>query len=199
MASRFDLDDASRGAYLHHRSALGEFFLSSDSVIPTFTRWGIRCRRIRSSALDEGERSVHDHWLHDRRHDGLPGKPGRRQVDHQPGPRVPTGRSQTGSTSRSSAFDGTTWAGRRSRFGETLARYGDFFALFESFRGYVDFFLLQDLVTDDYSAVTFFMPFDDFKTPSVPKDFDTYGEYRRRSIEFIEARNRRIERYAASQ
>jgi hypothetical protein len=34
-------------------------------------------------------------------------------------------------------------------------RYRDFFALFESFRGYVDFFLLQDLVTDDYSGVTF--------------------------------------------
>ena len=39
-----------------------------------------------------------------------------------------------------------------SRLGETLKLYSDFFALFESFRGYVDFFLLQDLVTDDYSA-----------------------------------------------
>ena len=91
------------------------------------------------------------------------------------------------------------YLGQRSPLGETLARYRDFFALFESFRGYVDFFLLQDLVTDDGSAVKFFMPFDDFKTPSVPKDVDTYREYRRRSIEFIEARNRRIERYAASQ
>ena len=36
-----DLNDAKRGAYLHHRSELGEFFLSSDSVIPTFTRWGV--------------------------------------------------------------------------------------------------------------------------------------------------------------
>ena len=35
-----DLNDARRGAYLHHHSELGEFFLSSDSVIPTFTRWG---------------------------------------------------------------------------------------------------------------------------------------------------------------
>jgi len=88
---------------------------------------------------------------------------------------------------------------RSSPLGETLARYDDFFALFESFSGYVDFFLLQDLVTDDHAAVRFLMPFDDFKTPSVPMDFDTYVEYRRRSIEFIEARNRRIERYAASQ
>src|SRR5664279_780123 len=35
----FDLDDITPGVYLHHRSDLGEFFLSSDSVIPTFTRW----------------------------------------------------------------------------------------------------------------------------------------------------------------
>jgi hypothetical protein len=35
----FDLDDTMRSAYLHHRSELGEFYLSSDSVIPTFTRW----------------------------------------------------------------------------------------------------------------------------------------------------------------
>jgi len=41
------------------------------------------------------------------------------------------------------------------------------------------------------------MPFDDFNTPSVPRDGDTYKEYRRLSIEFIKARNRRIGRYAA--
>ncbi len=34
----FNLDDTTPGVYLHHRSDLGEFFLSSDSVIPTFTR-----------------------------------------------------------------------------------------------------------------------------------------------------------------
>jgi hypothetical protein len=85
-----------------------------------------------------------------------------------------------------------------SPLAETLKRYGDFFALFEDFRGYVDFFMLQDLVVDNYSAVKFFMPFDDFKTPSVPGDVDTYREYRRLSIEFAEVRNRRIDRYAAS-
>jgi Family of unknown function (DUF6994) len=41
------------------------------------------------------------------------------------------------------------------------------------------------------------MPFDDFNTPSVPRDGDTYKEYRRLSIEFIEARNRRIGQHAA--
>jgi hypothetical protein len=89
------------------------------------------------------------------------------------------------------------YLGQGSPLGETLARYCDFFALFGDFRGYVEFFMLQDLVTDDCSAVKFFMPFDDFKTPATLRDADTYKEYRRLSIEFIEARNRRMGRYAA--
>src|SRR5438093_10148293 len=40
----------------------------------------------------------------------------------------------------------------------SVHRGNDFFALFERFSGYVNFFLLQDLVTDDYAAVRFFMP-----------------------------------------
>jgi hypothetical protein len=65
-----------------------------------------------------------------------------------------------------------------------LGRYADFFALFEDFQGYVDFFLLQDLVSADYEAVRFFMPFNDFSPPAIPRDLDTYLELRRLSIEF---------------
>jgi hypothetical protein len=82
-----------------------------------------------------------------------------------------------------------------SRF-DTLSLYADFFALFGDFRGYVRFFLLDDLVTNDF-GVKFFMPFDDFRPPSVPSDVGTYTEYRRRSIDFIEARNHRIKQLDA--
>jgi Family of unknown function (DUF6994) len=34
----FELDVTTPHAYLHHRSELGEFFLSSDAVIPSFSR-----------------------------------------------------------------------------------------------------------------------------------------------------------------
>jgi hypothetical protein len=85
---------------------------------------------------------------------------------------------------------------QRSPLCETLARYREFFALFKDFNGYVEFFMLQDLVAHDCSAVRFFMTFDDFNSPSKPTDGDTYREYRRLSIEFIKARNCRIERYA---
>ena len=77
-----------------------------------------------------------------------------------------------------------------------LARYAGFFALFEDFQGYVDFFLLQDLVSSDYEAVSFFMPFNDFNPPAIPRDLDTYLEFRHLSIEFTKARNRRIDQLA---
>ena len=37
----FELDVTTPYAYLHHLSEVGEFFLTSDAVIPTFTRWRI--------------------------------------------------------------------------------------------------------------------------------------------------------------
>ena len=78
----------------------------------------------------------------------------------------------------------------------TFGRYAGFFALFEDFQGYVDFFLLQDLVSSDYEAVRFFMPFNDFNPPAIPKDLDAYLAFRRLSIEFAKARNRRIDQLA---
>jgi hypothetical protein len=45
-------------------------------------------------------------------------------------------------------------------------RYGHFFEPIEDFRGYVDFFLLQDLVTDNYSAVKLLAPFEHFGASS---------------------------------
>lgn len=60
----------------------------------------------------------------------------------------------------------------------------------------MNFFLLQDLVKDDGSTVNVWPPFDEFKTPAVPQDIETYNEYRCLATAFIEARNERIEQYA---
>ena len=73
-----------------------------------------------------------------------------------------------------------------------LTRYADFFGLFGDFRGYVEFFLLQDLVTADFSAVRFFMPFNGFENSPVPNSLESYCSYKRYAMEFLEARNRRI-------
>ena len=78
-----------------------------------------------------------------------------------------------------------------SPLSDTLARYADFFRPFRDFRGYVDFFLLQDLVNEG-TTVKFFTPFDDFTGSPLPGTLDAYLGYRHRAIEFIESRNRRI-------
>ena len=60
----------------------------------------------------------------------------------------------------------------------------------------MEFFLLQDLVTDVAGEVKFSMYLDDFTTPAVPRDIETYKEYRRLTIEFVKARNGRINHWA---
>ncbi len=89
------------------------------------------------------------------------------------------------------------YLGETSPLAEVLIRYGDFFALFEDFNGYTDFFLLQDLVSDDSSAVKFFMPFADFGTsPASPNRRGVSG-LSPDAIAFVEARNHRMAEYAA--
>jgi hypothetical protein len=185
----FHLDDAVRDAYLHHRSELGTFSLSSDSVIPTFTKWASLKRIIEFFTEEEHEAFRAMSYTIG----GMMVFPGNRIDGKQ------TINGARGFNRKiADRFDLTLecirrhYLGQRSPLDETLIRYQEFFELFDDFRGYVEFFLLQDLVTTNGSAVRFFMPFDDFNTPSVPWDADSYKEYRRLSIEFIEARNRRI-------
>ncbi|MEF3120514.1 DUF6994 family protein [Kocuria flava] len=70
--------------------------------------------------------------------------------------------------------------------------YADFFALFEGFQEFVDFFHFQDLVTHDYDRVEFYLPFDDFERSGTPATTDEYVTHREKTLEFIEGRNRRM-------
>ena len=76
-----------------------------------------------------------------------------------------------------------------SPLNETFERYKQFFNLFESFQGYVDFFLLQDLVTDDYSSVEYFIPFKSFENYPLPNDIEEYKQYKYNLSNFVLARN----------
>ena len=190
----FYLSDATPGAYLHHHSELGEFFLCSDSVIPTFTGWISLRYIVELFPMEENEAFRRIGYTIG----GMMVFPGNRIDGKQ------TINGARGFNRKiADRFDLTLecirrhYLGQSSPLAETLSRYREFFALFESFRGYVDFFMLHDLVDEDCSAVKFFMPFDDFSTPSVPRDRDVYEDYRRLSIEFVEARNRRIDRFYA--
>lgn len=75
---------------------------------------------------------------------------------------------------------------------KTLLRYADFFRLFEDFRGYVEFFLLQDLVSPDHSAVEFLTPFDNFATPAPPGNLAVYEHDRAQTVGFVQATKGRI-------
>ena len=59
---------------------------------------------------------------------------------------------------------------------DVLASYGDFFDLFGDFGGYVDHFLLNDLVESGYASVRFFKEFDDFAGD--PSPAASVAEYR---------------------
>lgn len=190
---RFDLDDSTPGVYLHHRSPLGEYFLSSDSFLQSFTRWAA-LEHITSQmpkADIERFRSIGSTI------GGMIVFPANRIAGKQ------TINGARGFNRKiADRMDLTLecirrhYLGQSSPLGDALQRYNDFFSLFEHFRGYVDFFLLQDMVTGDYANVQFFMPFDDFFSPAVPQNIESYREYRRRSMTFAEARNRRIHQYA---
>jgi len=83
----------------------------------------------------------------------------------------------------------------KSPLTETLNRYKSFFELFYNFEGYVNFFLLQDLVKEKYSKINYFLPFDDFKNSPIPNDIIEYKLYRKNMIEFINKRNQRIKEF----
>lgn len=75
---------------------------------------------------------------------------------------------------------------------DTLKRYDSFFKLFGSFKGYVDFFLLQDLVSENYSSVHFWLPLDEFNRSPLPQSSNEYTLYMNKALNFIKARSERI-------
>jgi hypothetical protein len=189
----FDLVPSSRPPYyFRHTSAVGDFILSSDAFVPTYTRYGVPKEVIEQLPTHE---NAHFNTI-GYTIGGLILWPANR-VDGKWTINQARGclRSTIGDR-----MDLTLECIRRhyrsepSPLGVVLARYADFFAAFTDFRHYVDFWLLQDMATDDYAAVRFFTPFDDFRSRAIPRSPETYVEYRRRSIEFIEARNGRIAR-----
>jgi hypothetical protein len=190
----FDLDASNPRRYLHHKSELGEFFLSSDTIIRTFRRHSRAATIMAQIPKAEQEAFSRQGYTIG----AMMVFPGNRINNKQ------TINQRRGTHPRiADRFDLTLECIRRhylreaSPLSDTLARYADFFDLFGDFRGYVDFFLLQDLVTDDYRAIQFFLPFADFTTPAIPTTLPEYVPYRQSSLEFVAARNARIADFGA--
>ena len=92
------------------------------------------------------------------------------------------------------------YEGGSSPLEETINRYEEFFKLFQSFKGYVDFFLLNDLVNAEYQKIHFFTEIDDsFHSSAFPGSVDEYLNYREKSMDFITRRNTRIADWTSAQ
>lgn len=185
---RFDLDVTTPFVYLHHNSTLGEFELSSDSIVHPYDYW-VRTedliRQIPKVDLDDFNNigsTVGGYLV-------FPSNP------------IAGGQTINMARGRSRKIDDridlTLECIRRHYQAEdnplatTFALYTEFFSLFGDFEQYVDFFLLQDLVATN-GAVKFFLPFDDFTTPTLPGTVEEYQTYRASVTEFVTARNGRI-------
>lgn len=184
-----ELDTTTPRTYLNFRSELGEFGLSSDAVIPTFSRRDELKQIFEQIPAAETEAFNRLGYTIG----GMMVFPGY-QVD-----RKMTINQARGCFGRiRDRFDLTLecirrhYLGEKSPLGATIARYADFFGLFGDFAGYVDFFLLQDAVNEGDLTIKFSMAFAGFDGSPLPATLDAYIAYRQRSIEFIQARNRRI-------
>lgn len=186
----FELSTPAAKPYLLHESARGRFELSSDLIVNDHHR------RLQHLWADDGERRIRGalrgmRW-------SIAGTvifPSGRIAGQQ------TVNQHRGIHHRiKDRFDLTLECIRRhyedesSPLEPTLARYADFFALFRDFRGYTDFFFLQDLVRTD-GGVRFYLPFGGFDLEPLPRDVDTYVTYCRRMNLFFRARARRIRQY----
>jgi hypothetical protein len=87
------------------------------------------------------------------------------------------------------------YMGFDSPLSATFHRYEGYFRLFDSFRGYCEFFLLHDLVVEDFSTVKFFLPFQSFEKSPLPQSVEEYYVYKNNNMNFLKERNRRIVEY----
>lgn len=187
----FDLRDDKRGYYLYHNSALGEFSLGSDAITHSYKNQGLKKWLTTQIPLQVQE--LFDRGSTIGAYLIFPNN----QVDRKPTINQARGMQRL----IDDRFDLTLecirrfYANEPSPLAGTLSRYETFFRLFESFIGYVQFFLLDDLVKEQ-GRVQFYLPFDDFQSPPQFRDADDYLAYKTRVESFIYARSRRIEAYA---
>jgi hypothetical protein len=184
----FNLEIRPGKGYLYHNSALGEFVLTSDTL-PTYTEHKSYSQII--SQVPFIELDFLDYMVYT-----IGG------IMLFPGKKIDGGMTINGAKGFNSRIadrlDLTLECIRRYYLGQESPLYGDlarnhqFFRLFSNFKGYVDFFLLQDLVANDYSAVRFLTPTVDFNRSGRPDGVANYMIFKERTINFIRNRAARI-------
>jgi len=181
---------------LYHKSELGEFFLSSDRAIASFSKY----KRFSNILSQVPEAKTHKFYQLSDTIGGILVWPSNRINKKM------TINGARGFNSKiADRFDLTIECVRchylnlDSPLSKTFKIYTDFFALFDNFRGFIDFFLLQDIVSDNYSIVKIATDFNDFNSSPIPNSVEEYLTYMDNTTKFIEARNSRIDSWANRQ
>ena len=81
---------------------------------------------------------------------------------------------------------------QKSPLYKVLEKDKDFFNLFVNFKEYVDYFYLQDLVSEDYKTVKFLIGDGNFVINPFPKTINDYLRWMNNQLEFVDKRNKRI-------
>lgn len=182
------------GKYLVHESPKGEWELGSDAITHTYSRWKRTADLIQQISKEDVESFF-----------ALSCTVGAYIVFPKDPNRKPTINQARGTNSViCDRFDLTLECIRRQYLGQenpledALGNYWDFFELFESFDQYVSLFLLDDLIDTESGKIKFWLPFDDFSGPAIPLASEEYSSYREQSMDFLTARNERIEHFHPS-
>ncbi len=186
----FLLRDDKAGKYLYHESELGQFRLGSDAISHSYKhhkrkQWLTRqipeiVNRVYSAGSTIGAYIIfpNNRINNNQTINGARGC--NRKIDDR--------------------FDLTLECIRRFYLGidsplyNTFLRYRDFFDLFRDFHGYIDFFLLQDLVSENYTEIKFYLSFDNFMSVPNFHCIDDYLLYQEQVVDFINKRNNRIDK-----
>ena len=190
----FELDNKKSGAYLYHKSKYGEFNLGSDAITHSYRnqtrkQWLIKQIPSEVNELFDVGSTIGAYTLFPKN-----------KIDNK----FTINQARGVNNYIDDRFDLTLecirlfYTGQHNPLYDTFVRYMNFFDLFENFKGYIDFFLLNDLV-DENQRIKFYLPFDNFITKPTFADIDEYLVYKNGVMNFIKARNRRIDNYANKQ
>jgi len=182
-----DLRDDLPNSYLYHDSEHGVFYLGSDAITHSYRNQKSKqdlIRQVRNEAdeLFEIGSTIGAYLL-------FPNK----QINRQP----TINQARGVNALIDDRFDLTLECIRRhyleipSPLSNTLTRYQPFFELFEDFHGYVDFFLLNDLL-DTNDRIKFYLPFDEFNSKPRFNSKEDYLIYKEGVSSFVTGRNARI-------
>mgnify|MGYP004679002701 FL=1 len=90
------------------------------------------------------------------------------------------------------------YQGIESPLSKSLNRDKDFFNLFVDFKGYVDFFFLQDCVDEDYTHVNLWLGSEYFERNPFPHNAEEYLSWINKEYDFLKKRNLRIMKFCHS-